>query len=91
LGGDRFRSGFSSAEQVTEVSGRGVGMDAVRGFLEREGGSISIRFLDEREGSNFRAFETVIALPDKFAASLSAAMSFDAPYARLQAARAGPG
>ena len=82
-----FRSGFSTAEQVTEVSGRGVGMDAVRGFLEKEGGSIGIRFLDEREGANFRAFETVIALPDKYAASLSAAMSFDALYARLQAAK----
>ena len=82
-----FRSGFSTAEQVTEVSGRGVGMDAVRGFLEKEGGSIGIRFLDEREGADFRAFETVIALPDKYAASLSAAMSFDTLYARLQAAK----
>jgi len=25
-----FRSGFSTAEQVTDVSGRGVGMDVVR-------------------------------------------------------------
>ncbi len=82
-----FRSGFSTAEQVTEVSGRGVGMDAVRGFLEKEGGSIAIRFLDEREGADFRTFETVIALPDKYAASLSAAMSFDALYARLQAVK----
>ncbi|MBT9523986.1 MAG: AAA family ATPase [Rhizobacter sp.] len=82
-----FRSGFSTAEQVTEVSGRGVGMDAVRGFLEKEGGSIGIRFLDEREGADYRAFETVIALPDKYAASLSAAMSFDTLYARLQAAK----
>ena len=77
-----FRSGFSTAEQVTEVSGRGVGMDAVRAFLEKEGGSIAIRFLDDRlpvkEGADFRPFETVISLPDRFAASIHAAMSFEA-------------
>ncbi|RAF76498.1 hypothetical protein DN519_31095, partial [Burkholderia multivorans] len=30
-----FRPGFSTARAVTEVSGRGVGMDAVRSFLKR--------------------------------------------------------
>ncbi len=80
-----FRSGFSTAEQVTEVSGRGVGMDAVRGFLEKEGGSIAIKFLDDKEDADFRAIETVIALPDKYAASLTAAMSFDALCAHKRA------
>ncbi len=84
-----FRSGFSTAEKVTEVSGRGVGMDAVRAFLEKEGGEIAIRFLDDREAADFRAFETVISLPDKFAASAHAAMSFDALRTRLQAAKNG--
>ncbi len=79
-----FHSGFSTAEQVTEVSGRGVGMDAVKGFLEAEGGSIEIHFLDDAEGADFRPFETVIALPDKYSASLRAAMSFDALRARMQ-------
>ena len=37
-----FQSGLSTAAQVTQVSGRGVGMDAVRTFLEKEGGSIRI-------------------------------------------------
>ncbi|MBX3624010.1 MAG: AAA family ATPase [Rhizobacter sp.] len=82
-----FRSGFSTAEAVTEVSGRGVGMDAVRAFLEKEGGSIAIRFLDDRENADFRPFETVISLPDKFAASMHAAMSFDALRSRLVAAK----
>jgi GAF domain-containing protein/HPt (histidine-containing phosphotransfer) domain-containing protein len=77
-----FRSGFSTAEQVTEVSGRGVGMDAVKGFLENEGGTITIEFLDNNEDADFRAIETVIALPDKYAASLSTALSFDALRAR---------
>ncbi|HEX5358270.1 MAG TPA: ATP-binding protein [Aquabacterium sp.] len=83
-----FRSGFSTADQVTEVSGRGVGMDAVRGFLQREGGHIEIRFLDDQTDADFRPFETLISLPDKFAASLDAAMSFEALRARVQALNA---
>ncbi|MFY9477814.1 MAG: ATP-binding protein [Aquabacterium sp.] len=62
-----FASGFSTAEQVTEVSGRGVGMDAVRGFLNKEGGDIAIRFTTADEGAELRPFELVITLPEKFA------------------------
>jgi HPt (histidine-containing phosphotransfer) domain-containing protein len=83
-----FASGFSTAEQVTEVSGRGVGMDAVKGFIEKEGGSLELRFLDDKHDADFRQFETVIALPDKFAASMSAAMSFDALCARMASLKA---
>jgi two-component system chemotaxis sensor kinase CheA len=62
-----FRPGFSTAERVTEVSGRGVGMDAVRDFLKRENGSIELRFTDERKGAEFRQFQMVVCLPDSFA------------------------
>jgi two-component system, chemotaxis family, sensor kinase CheA len=37
-----FLPGFSSKEQVTEVSGRGVGMDIVRTNIERVGGTVEI-------------------------------------------------
>lgn len=37
-----FHAGFSTAEQVTDVSGRGVGMDVVRTNIEALGGSIEI-------------------------------------------------
>jgi two-component system chemotaxis sensor kinase CheA len=37
-----FRPGFSTAERVTEVSGRGVGMDVVKTNIERLGGTVSI-------------------------------------------------
>jgi two-component system chemotaxis sensor kinase CheA len=37
-----FRAGFSTAEKVTSVSGRGVGMDVVRTNIERIGGSIEM-------------------------------------------------
>jgi two-component system chemotaxis sensor kinase CheA len=37
-----FRPGFSTAAQVSEVSGRGVGMDIVRDSIERMNGTIDI-------------------------------------------------
>jgi two-component system chemotaxis sensor kinase CheA len=37
-----FVPGFSTAAKVTELSGRGVGMDAVRSAVERVGGRVSI-------------------------------------------------
>lgn len=37
-----FLPGFSTAEQVTAVSGRGVGMDVVRTNVEKVGGTIEI-------------------------------------------------
>jgi two-component system chemotaxis sensor kinase CheA len=38
-----FRAGLSTAEKVTEISGRGVGMDVVKRNVEGLGGAISIR------------------------------------------------
>jgi two-component system chemotaxis sensor kinase CheA len=38
-----FHAGFSTAEKVTNVSGRGVGMDIVRNNIERMGGAIDVK------------------------------------------------
>ncbi len=38
-----FRSGLSTAEQVTEISGRGVGMDAVYQSVLQMGGNIDVQ------------------------------------------------
>ena len=38
-----FEPGFSSAEQVTELSGRGVGMDVVKTSISRMQGSIKVQ------------------------------------------------
>ena len=38
-----FEPGLSTAEQVTNVSGRGVGMDVVRTKLEKIGGSVELQ------------------------------------------------
>jgi two-component system, chemotaxis family, sensor kinase CheA len=48
-----FRPGFSTAEQVTEVSGRGVGMDVVQSVLHRLKGSISVETRPGK-GTTFR-------------------------------------
>jgi two-component system chemotaxis sensor kinase CheA len=37
-----FRAGFSTAETVSDLSGRGVGMDAVRSTIVALGGSVSL-------------------------------------------------
>jgi two-component system chemotaxis sensor kinase CheA len=38
-----FAPGFSTAETITSISGRGVGMDVVRANIERAGGTIDLR------------------------------------------------
>ena len=48
-----FRPGFSTAEQVTEVSGRGVGMDVVQSVLQRLKASVSLE-TRPGQGTTFR-------------------------------------
>ncbi|GLQ05834.1 hybrid sensor histidine kinase/response regulator [Sneathiella chinensis] len=47
-----MRPGFSTAEKVTNVSGRGVGMDVVRSNIEKIGGTIELKS-EEGKGSTF--------------------------------------
>jgi len=47
-----FKAGLSTAEKVTSVSGRGVGMDVVRTNIEKIGGSIELKSI-EGQGSTF--------------------------------------
>lgn len=42
-----FASGFSTADKISDVSGRGVGLDVVKSTIESLGGSVSI---DSQEG-----------------------------------------
>jgi two-component system chemotaxis sensor kinase CheA len=48
-----FRPGFSTAEQVTEVSGRGVGMDVVQSVLHRLKASVGVE-TRPGQGTTFR-------------------------------------
>ena len=72
---------------MTEVSGRGVGMDAVRNFLKRDGGDIALRFTDDRVGAPYRAFETIVSLPARFAADVAACASCTSMRAARTSAR----
>ncbi|NGZ02664.1 MAG: chemotaxis protein CheA, partial [Nitrospira sp. WS238] len=47
-----FRPGFSTAEKITDVSGRGVGMDVVKRNIESLGGKVSIK-TTEGKGTMF--------------------------------------
>jgi two-component system chemotaxis sensor kinase CheA len=48
-----FLPGFSTAEKVSNLSGRGVGMDVVKSSVEKVGGSVDIRSVPG-EGSTIR-------------------------------------
>jgi two-component system chemotaxis sensor kinase CheA len=48
-----FSPGFSTAEEVTDVSGRGVGMDAVRRSIQKIGGEVFIE-TTVGKGSSFK-------------------------------------
>ncbi|MGI9386523.1 MAG: hybrid sensor histidine kinase/response regulator, partial [Methyloligellaceae bacterium] len=47
-----FHAGFSTAQKVTSVSGRGVGMDVVRTNMELIGGTVDLKSVKD-EGSTF--------------------------------------
>ncbi len=51
-----FRPGFSTAEKITDISGRGVGLDVVRTTLEGLKGTIKV---ESKEGSGSR-FELLL-------------------------------
>lgn len=47
-----FLSGFSTAEEIDDISGRGVGMDVVKTNIEKLGGSVDVSF-KEGAGTKF--------------------------------------
>ncbi len=66
-------------------------MDAVRSFLKRDGGDIVLRFTDACVGAPYRAFETIVSLPARFAADGHAHGDGHAAGAARQPADAGIG
>lgn len=47
-----FKPGFSTAEKITDVSGRGVGMDVVKRNIESLGGTVTIK-TEQGKGTTF--------------------------------------
>ncbi len=59
-----FYSGVSTKDVVSDISGRGVGMDAVKQFLEEQGGGVSLELHREPGASlEFVPFELIVILP----------------------------
>ena len=59
-----FETGVSTAHKITDISGRGVGMNAVRSFLRQEGGDIVVNLGSSKEKTdNYYDFKLVISLP----------------------------
>lgn len=64
LGNLIFHSGLSTADKVTNISGRGVGMEAVSKFMNQLGGSVKIQFTGRAYGDQrYRPFVLHISLP----------------------------
>ncbi len=57
-----FASGLSTADKLSNISGRGVGMDAVKQFLEQIGGSVSI-VLGAEKTEGYRDFSLHMNVP----------------------------
>jgi two-component system chemotaxis sensor kinase CheA len=47
-----FKPGFSTADKITDISGRGVGMDVVKRYIENLSGTISIK-TEKGKGTRF--------------------------------------
>jgi signal transduction histidine kinase len=64
-----FADGISTSKSVTDISGRGVGMGAIKEYVERLGGSIELKLYTERMDSGFLPFELILHAPsDKLVA-----------------------
>lgn len=59
-----FASGFSTASQVSEISGRGIGMSAARSFLERLGMSLHIELKAYKDRRSV-PFRLVLLIPKR--------------------------
>ena len=66
-----FKAGFSTAEKVTSISGRGVGLDVVEKNIESLRGSITL-FSEENKGSIFQIrLPLTLAIIDGFLFKIS--------------------
>lgn len=61
-----FESGVSTKQSVTTISGRGVGMDAVKQFIEAASGTITLNTRPLPTSSDHVVLDIVITLPDYY-------------------------
>jgi HPt (histidine-containing phosphotransfer) domain-containing protein len=59
-----FHPGMSTARELSDISGRGIGMNAVLAFVEQNEGSLAIELDPQmRSSADFAAFRLIIRLP----------------------------
>ncbi|HET9241574.1 MAG TPA: 7TM diverse intracellular signaling domain-containing protein [Oligoflexus sp.] len=59
-----FHPGMSTARELSDISGRGIGMNAILAFVEQNEGSIAIELVPPPQSSaDFAAFRLIIRLP----------------------------
>ena len=63
-----FQAGVTTAEEVSKISGRGIGLEGIRTFLRAKASDISIVFTGESTPDNFRPFKFITRVPKKFTA-----------------------
>ncbi|MBF0442356.1 MAG: GAF domain-containing protein, partial [Oligoflexales bacterium] len=69
-----FYNGLSTARQVTEISGRGIGMDAIRQLARDFGGEAAIAPADSTTKSNFISFSLHITIPGRHLTDVASLM-----------------
>ncbi|MBF0442629.1 MAG: Hpt domain-containing protein, partial [Oligoflexales bacterium] len=68
-----FIPGITTAEKITQISGRGLGMDAIKAFVEAKGGMAEIVLQSEVTVRGFAPFSLVLTIPrNKQAQALAA-------------------
>ena len=58
-----FTPGITTAKIENDISGRGVGMDAIQKFIEDHDGSVELKLTGENQENHFINFEVVMILP----------------------------
>jgi two-component system chemotaxis sensor kinase CheA len=79
-----FRPGFSTAETVTETSGRGVGLDVVQDAIRRAGGTVEIASLPG-QGTSFTLRLPLTAAVQPVLLVEAAGHPYALPAARVEA------
>jgi len=58
-----FSPGLTTSLVVSDISGRGIGMSAIRQYFEEHGGTADIELTEALEGLDFHAFVLKLTLP----------------------------
>ncbi|HET9236909.1 MAG TPA: 7TM diverse intracellular signaling domain-containing protein [Oligoflexus sp.] len=68
-----FEPGFSTSAELSDISGRGVGMNAVKEYVEKGKGTVALRLLSKDViDPEFVSFELILTLNEQFCAGQAA-------------------